>query len=339
MTGRRRVRMEHAAERVTLARLPSGRPVSTTVHVYGTAAGDPLASAPAAAGPTLYVQAAQHGREVNGPEVCRRLHDRLLGASAADGTVVVVPVADPLTFDRVTYTAPRYDRANPNLNRVWPGDDAGTVRERMAARLWSLASEADAAVDLHTGRPDTLSHVVVTEGDPRAVDLARAFGTSLCLAESAGADADPEWHDRGFDGKFRVAAAEAGVAAITPELAHNREVVESAVATGVAGLCDVARHLGVLDGDADPAGPAVARNHLGRVTADASGLFRPAPDLTVGDEVVAGAHLGDLYDPTSYERLRSVAADRAGVLYALTREATVTTGTTLANVAERVDRD
>ena len=83
-------------------------------------------------------------------------------------------------------------------------------------------------------------------------------------------------------------------------------------------------------------GPAtVARNHLGRVTADDSGLFRASPALEVGADVAAGTHLGTLYDPTTYEMLQEAAADRDGVLYSLRQEATVTAGASLARVAER----
>ena len=57
----------YTSERIILARLPSGIEVTTTVHTY----------AGSDAGPTLYVQAAQHGREVTGTEVLSRLHDRL----------------------------------------------------------------------------------------------------------------------------------------------------------------------------------------------------------------------------------------------------------------------
>jgi predicted deacylase len=99
---------DHTADRVTLARLPSGVEVATTVHRYGT--GD--------AGPTVYVQAAQHGREVNGTGVLRRVHDHLLNADLS-GRVVAVPVADPLTFDRVSYATPAsLDSVNANMNRV-----------------------------------------------------------------------------------------------------------------------------------------------------------------------------------------------------------------------------
>ncbi|WP_121820632.1 succinylglutamate desuccinylase/aspartoacylase family protein [Halostella salina] len=313
----------HSAERVTLARLPSGVEVATTVHTYASPAN----------GPTVYVQAAQHGREVNGTAVLRRLHDRLVDASIA-GRVVAVPVANPLTFDRVSYTTPEpLDSVHSNMNRVWPGDADGTLHERMAARLWTYASDADAAVDLHTGSPELLTHVVYRDGDATARALAEAFGTDLLLAEAAGDDAADEWHRRNFAGKFRVAAAREGIPAITPELAHNKQIVEDAVEAGVDGTLNVLRHLGVLPGAPDPAAPTVARNHLGRVDAVDAGLFRPHPDRALGERVDEGTPLGTLYDPTSYEVLQEATADDAGILYAITREATVAAGGKLANVA------
>ena len=315
----------HTADRVTLARMPSGVEVATTVHTYEGETD----------GPTIYIQAAQHGREVNGTEVLRRLHDRLLTADLS-GRVIAVPVADPLTFDRVSYTTPeQLDSINDNMNRVWPGNAEGTLHERMAARLWEYAGEADAVVDLHTGSPDMLTHVVFMEGDEPSLDLATAFGTDILLGEPAGEDADEEWAARDFGGKFRVATAQEGIPAITPELAHSKQLVEDAIETGLVGTMNVLRSEGVLDGDVEANGEAIlARNHLGRVPAADSGLFRADPDLSLGDRITEGTPLGTLYDPTTYEVLQEATADRDGILYSLTKEATVTSGATLGRVAE-----
>ena len=340
----------HDARELTLARLPSGVPIRTTVHVYGAGTlvdGDD--------GPTLevpdddvvvYAQAAQHGREVNGTAVLRRLHGRLVGDQedgagiAADlgGTLVVVPVADPLTFDHVSYTTPEIiDSVNGNMNRCWPGDPDGSLHERMADRLWSFASEADAVVDLHTGSPSMLTHTVYMRGDDDCRALAEAFDTDLLLAEAAGDDADVEWAERDFGGKFRVAATREGIPTITPELAHSREIVDEAVEAGVAGMLGVLREVGVLEGDPTAWDGTVARNHLGRVKATDSGLFVVESDLRIGDEVTEGDRLGEVYDPTTFETLQVATADRDGIVYSGARESTVTAGATLVGVAERID--
>ncbi|AEH36503.1 succinylglutamate desuccinylase/aspartoacylase family protein [Halopiger xanaduensis] len=319
----------HTSETVTLARLPSGVELATTVHTYR---GDESANE---SEPTLYVQAAQHGREINGTEVLRRFHDRI-PLESLSGTVVAVPVANPLTFDRVSYTTPEIlDSVNPNMNRVWPGDADGTLHQRMAARLWEYAGRADAIVDLHTGSPDMYPHVVFREGDERSRRLAEAFGSDLLLGEQADEDADDEWHRRNFKGKLRVAASNEGIPSITPELAHNKQILDDVVENGVEGLLDVLRYLDLLPGDVPDREreQTLARNHLGQVNAADSGLFRPQPSLEVGDRVTAGTPLGTVYHPTTYEPLQDAVADRDGILYALTREATVVAGDQLASVA------
>ncbi|AFO55417.1 MULTISPECIES: succinylglutamate desuccinylase/aspartoacylase family protein [unclassified Natrinema] len=313
----------HTAERIPLARLPSGVELTTTVHTYR---GDE-------SGPTLYVQAAQHGREINGTEVLRRFHERL-SLESLSGTVIAVPVANPLTFDRVSYTMPeQFDSVNPNMNRIWPGNSDGSITQRMAARLWEYVAAADALVDLHTGSPDMLPHVVYREGDERSRRLAEAFGTDLLLSERAAEDASDEWHHCGFAGKLRVAAAEENCPSITPELAHNKQLLEDVIEAGVDGLCDVCRYLGLLPGDVPEREQVVARNHCGQVTADDSGLFRPNPALEVGESIADGTLLGTVYHPTRYDPLHEARTDRDGILYALTREATVTAGDQLASVA------
>ena len=340
----------HDASDLVLARLPSGVPIRTTVHVYGEGRlvegpDGPELDAPADGGPVVYAQAAQHGREVNGTAVLRRLHERLTDAdptradaSDLDGTLVTVPVADPLTFDRVSYTTPEpLDSTHSNMNRCWPGDDEGTLHERMAARLWSFASAADAIVDLHTGSPAMLTHTVYMRGDEACRSLAEAFGTDLLLAEAAGDEADAEWSERGFAGKLRVAATREGIPTITPELAHSREVVPEAVETGFKGMLGVLRREGLLPGEPEPWDGTVARNHLGRVNAAESGLFTPERDLAVGDEAVEGERLGVVHDPTTFEPLQTATADRDGIVYSIAREATVTAGSTLVGVAERLD--
>ena len=340
----------HDASELVLARLPSGVPIRTTVHAYGEGRlvrgpDGPELDLPDDGGPVVYAQAAQHGREVNGTAVLRRLHERLtdadptqVDASALDGTLVTVPVVDPLTFDRVSYTTPEsLDATRSNMNRCWPGDDEGTLHERMAARLWRFASAADAIVDLHTGSPAMLTHTVYMRGDEACRSLAEAFGTDLLLAEAAGDEADAEWSERGFAGKFRVAATREGIPAITPELAHSREVVPEAVEAGLKGTLGVLRNEGLIPGEPEPWDGTVARNHLGRVDAAESGLFTPERDLAVGDDVVAGERLGVVHDPTTFEPLQTVEADRDGIVYSVAREATVTAGSTLVGVAERLD--
>ncbi|PSP85018.1 succinylglutamate desuccinylase [Halobacteriales archaeon QS_1_68_17] len=316
----------HESGAVTLATLPSGMAVTTRLHRYeGTADG-----------PTVYIQGAQHGRELNGTDVLRRLHDRL-DPDEMRGRVLAVPVANPLAFDNRSYLTPRrLDAMHANMNRVWPGDEAGSLVERMAATLWEYVADADAVVDLHTGSPETAAHVVYMADHDRSRALSRAFDVDLLLGERVGEDAPAEWDERSFDGKLRTTATLAGIPAVTPELGDSRRLDEAAVETGVAGVERLLRMVGVLPGGADPPdGHTLARNHLGRVEAAHSGLFRPDPSLAVGADVGEGDRLGVVYGPSTYETLETVRAGHDGVLYAVTRQSTVVAGERVASVALR----
>ncbi|AOW80912.1 succinylglutamate desuccinylase/aspartoacylase [Halodesulfurarchaeum formicicum] len=306
----------HTVETVPLARLPSGRTVETVLHRY---LGDPD-------GPTVYLQALQHGGEVNGAAVLRRLHDRLT-ESALAGEVLAVPVANPFAFDHRVYMAPtRLDAINSNMNRLWPGDPDGTLMERLVDSLWQRAAGADAIVDLHTGGPYMRSHTRFTPDDSRSRDLARAFGLDLIVA-----DGSPiENPDTGGQGKLREMAAAAGIPAITPELAHSREIVDASVDRGVAGIENVLVELGVIDGLLQTGEPTVGTEKTPLFTEE-SGLFR-SNDLSVGDRIDAGTEIGEVFDPTSYESLQTIVADRAGMLLSLNRGSTVMEGESIGSL-------
>lgn len=332
--------MSHSASDRRLGRFPSGRDLSVTVHRYE---GGP--------GPTVYVQAAQHGIELNGPAALRRLHERLLDAEIA-GTVVAVPVANPIAFDHRSYLTPEaIDAFNANFNRIWPGDVGGSFQERLVAELWPLVEAADVAVDLHTGMPEMLEHVRFRESDPEARALAKAFGTEFLLADGeplgdgrdGGDDADgdaedaaDDWDDD-FAGKFRQAAARAGVPAVTAELSNSRTVSRSAVESGVAGVWNVLRERDVLAQAVETrAEGRLLRDDLPRVFGESSGLFELRADLSVGDEVVEGEALGTVYDPSSFERMETIRASGDGVLYSVARGRVVVTGERLASIASVV---
>ncbi|ERG91082.1 MAG: putative deacylase [Haloquadratum walsbyi J07HQW1] len=344
-----------------LGRTPA-RDVSVTVHRY--CGGD---------GPTVYVQAAQHGIELNGPAALRRLHNRLCDAKLA-GTVIVVPVMNPLAFDTRSYATPdEYDAQYPNVNRVWPGADDGSFQQRIVAELWPLAAGADAAIDLHTGTPSMLEHVRVVENDKKATALATAFGTNYRLigdgpisSESGGeASSNVANGDESFtrddtvrttqNGEhsghtqstetFRIAMTRADVPTITVELGDSRTVDHSVAERGAVGICRVLKQRGMLTASGvlanqlpEPPTQHQLRDDIPVSVTPASGLFEPAANCTVGSEVTDGETLGVVYDPTTFEEKATIATPKPGVIYSLSHGGTVFAGERVASVATPIER-
>ncbi|GAB3669837.1 succinylglutamate desuccinylase/aspartoacylase family protein [Halopiger thermotolerans] len=318
----------HTTTEHRLARLPSGTDVAVTVHRYE-----------GGSGPTAYVQAAQHGIELNGTAALRRLHRHLLTADLA-GTVIAVPVVNSLAFDHGSYVTPQaVDAVNPNCNRVWPGDDAGTLQERIVAQLWTVIEPTDVVIDLHTGTPDMLEHVRFQHGNQKSRTLAATFGADYLLTDAPSGgepEDDTADDDESFQGKLRTAAARAGIPAIVPELSNSRQIDHDAAHRGVRGIRNVLAELGMLREEPAPTpSQTILRDDEGRIGTDASGLFEPNQDVTVGDPVSAGTELGTVYCPSTFEERQRVTTSDAGVIYSLTRESVVTAGEKVACIAER----
>jgi predicted deacylase len=172
-----------------------------------------------------------------------------------------------------------------------------------------------------------LEHVRCRAGDPAAQRLAEAFGTSYRLTDS------PE-DDGESGGTFRAAATAAGIPVVTAELSNSRRIAQSAVAAGVDGMRNLLRERGVLPGEPDTrTDQTVLRNDAEPVTASASGLFEPRPDVGVGDTVDAGERLGTVYEPSSFEQQQVVSATERGVVFSLARESVAVKGERLAGIA------
>ena len=101
-----------------IARLATGSPVSLPVLiVHGRSEG-----------PTVWIDAAVHGDEINGVEIIRRVLEQL-DAKELRGTVLAVPVVNALGF----MTGSRYLPDRRDLNRAFPGSTRGSLAGRIAA--------------------------------------------------------------------------------------------------------------------------------------------------------------------------------------------------------------
>lgn len=322
-------RTSRSVERLGLARLPSGTEVTTHLHTFDGKRD----------GPTVYLHAAVHGREINGVEAVRRVCHELADREIS-GEVRIVPVANPLTFDLQRYTLPDVlDHTHlwtANMERTWPGDEMGSLHERMAATLWEHVSDADAVIDLHTGSQDTHPHVFYTEGDSESRDLAEAFGTDLVMPSNASPRA-PDWPtDRELSGTLRAIANHEGIPSIIGELGDAYRIDEPVVEIGVVGVLNVLRYMGVINEELEDNGDrslAFHNREAGSNTAKNSGLFVMNPDIELGNTVAPDDRLGTLYHPTTFEEIQEITPEREGTIYYLRKRGVVTAGERLSAIA------
>jgi predicted deacylase len=277
-------------------------------------------------GPVLYVQAAVHGNEVNGIEVLRRVVSSL-NPEQMSGALIVVPVANgPGVLMRQRHNP--FDRED--MNRVWPGKLEGQASQQMAYNLYHQAiRHAQYVIDLHTANSNTLLHVVYGSGEEESRRLAEVFGLKVLLEESITDDLKQSR----FLGKLRNVLTAQGVAAITPELGGNDHFEERNIASGIRGVTNVMKHLGMLAGAVEPPDePQITLygSHLDKVHAHQGGIW--VAQVKGGEQVKRGQQLGHIYSLRTFEVVEQIAAPYDGYVLGTADLPIINTGDNLVNL-------
>ncbi len=239
-----------------------------------------------APGPVLSVTAGVHGGEYPGIEAAIRTA-AWLDPKDVRGTVIIVHIVNvPAFHGRNIYICP-LDGKNPN--RVFPGNPNGTATERLAHTVFTeVIARGDFYIDLHGGDinealvPFT---IVVETGDPgvdeRTMGLAQAYGISYVV--------------RGrVSGGTYAAAAQRRIPAVLTEAGGQGLLDEGALQIHLRGLRNAMKHIGIVPGEPEPAGPLTVFPRLHWVTSEHAGLCYLS--VTPGTRVLEGAPVGELRD-------------------------------------------
>jgi hypothetical protein len=262
----------------------------------------------AADGPRLTVIAGVHGCEYASMDGVRKWARRLEQRELR-GRVVAVPVLNLPSFRaRSPFVIPDDGK---NLNRCFPGDQAGTLADRLAyAAFTELIAGSDALVDAHAGDlVEALEPFALYDTGPaedRARELAIAYGLSYVIRQAPGPG-------RAVGGSSSAAAAEAGIPAIIAEAGGCGLVEQDAVEAHVRGLDGVLAALGMADPPAGAA-PAPQPQYLQQflwLRCEDEGWWEPA--VKPGDTVAEGQLLGTVSSLDGARLLQTITAPAAGV--------------------------
>jgi len=267
-------------------------------------------------GPLLYLQAAQHGLELNGIAAITKLLKEQ-SPSGLSGTVVAVPVASPLALRARRHwpgmgPEEAYSDSPHNMNRTWPGDPEGNEAERMSYVLFhQIVVKADYAVDFHAYSRWTASSVLVPEWDKASLEMAEAFGLtflSLFKRPESGPAAK----------MFTTVTTERGIPAITVELSGQWDLYPKSVEEGYRGILNLMRHLGMVEGEPEPPKRRIVMERIPpvEVRSPVEGLFLPLKDPEA--EVKKGETLGRLIDTLRLEEM-DVKSPMDGVIFRIGR--------------------
>lgn len=269
-----------------------------------------------AAGPTVWVDAAIHGDEVNGVEVVRQVMAGL-DPKTFRGTLISVPIVNVLGF----LNGDRYLPDRRDLNRSFPGSRRGSLASRIAHLFMTeVVAKCEVGLDLHTGadRRSNLPQIRADLDDDRTRQLAEAFGAPVML------------HAKIRDGSLRHAARERGATVLLFEAGENLRFDNYAIDAGVAGVRRVLATLGMTeDGIGPPERPSRECRQSSWVRARRTGILDL--DVGLGQEVADGQRLGSLVDSFG-KTLRAVYASRDGVVIGRNEAPLVNSGDAIVHI-------
>jgi uncharacterized protein len=279
----------------------------------------------ASPGPILLVTAGVHGDEYEGMVAIPRFL-RSLDPGTLAGTVVGLPICNPLAFESQSRQSPPAADGK-NLAREFPGQNTGSVTQRLAAELFSLVQRLlgpdDLFVDLHSGgsryRYLPLVGYRDIDGPARKAseEAARHFGSGRLWI----IDDDP--------GTFNSETSRVGIPTVGTESTGQGGCRPEDVADYVRGLRNLLHYRGMIPG-APPVredGPAWRPT---QVASSTSGLFVAHTDL--GRRVTSGEVVGEVLSPYG-NTLERLTAPHAGEVWALCAFGTIRVGDMAAWIA------
>ena len=285
-------------------------------------------------GPTALLTGANHGDEYEGTIALQNLALQLKPRDIC-GRVIIVPAFNYPAFRAGCRNSP-YD--DGNMNRVFPGNSAGNLTEKIADYFSTcLVPMASVVVDIHAGGktlefvPLAAAHVMPDkELQRRCIDALLAFNApnSMLLVEPSAA------------GMYDTTVEEQGKTFVTTELGGGGTTSPLTLSVAKRGIRNILIHAGILDGEIsmEPTVGLDMPDENCYLFSEHEGLIEPVASL--GDTVEQGDPIAKIWPldrtgvaPFEYRSFRS------GMVVGRHFPGLVQCGDCLAVFADVVDAD
>ena len=244
-------------------------------------------------GKTLSLVAGVHGYEYPPILALYRLK-AMIDPKELAGTLVLVHIANLPSFQRRTIYYSPYDWKN--LNRVFPGDPAGTLSQRTAHVLMEeVVKRCDCLIDLHCG--DGNEALIpytywMISGEKKMDELTRtmalAFGIRHIIIDET---RSKDLKDSKYLGNTAVLL---GKPAITTESGFLGRTDEDSIRRNIDGILGVLRLFQMIEGQPDIMADPVWIDRYEVIYSQTDGLFYPQAEM--GHYVAKGQKVGYVTD-------------------------------------------
>ena len=261
--------------------------------------------------PNVLIIAAMNGGSATDVYTAYLIMKHLEGVDRIDGSITVLPVANPLAFRLGMKVSPLDSK---DLDLSFPGDEHGTVTERTAWEIWRRTAQADFVIHLKTGRQNCVSHQIAMHREYIHVrNMASQIALPLAIQNT------------GQRGMLVTEVAHEGVPAVTVEMRGDIDQADSQAAVEVReAIINFMRIKGIIPGEPIETAVRLA-GRMQHINAEHEGFF--VPRFNIGEAVQRGDILGTVQETHEIRSLFD------GVLVSLSRMNYVFEGDLIARIA------
>lgn len=272
-----------------------------------------------------------HGDELEGQMVCYELaHLIQEHIDCLDGTVEIYPALNPLGIDTLQRGVPNFDL---DMNRIFPGNEHGTMVEQAAFQICNDLKGADMVIDIHSSNlylresPQVRINVL---NEHNLVPMARHLGVDFVWVHDAATV---------LEATLAHSLNSTGTPCLVAEMGVGQRINNKMCMHLVKGIFNLMKEMDIWHGSIDLTSlktgellePIVCKgNRVTFLNAECSGVF--LTDLRTGKIVKEGQSIGKIVNPLTGETLNDVIAPVDGFLFTIRAYPIVYEGSLMARI-------
>ena len=272
-----------------------------------------------------------HGDELEGQMVCYQMA-RLLQQHIEflDGTVEIYPALNPLGIDTIQRGVPNFDL---DMNRIFPGNEHGTMAEQTAFAICKDLKGADMVLDIHS------SNLYLRETPQVRINVLNA---NELVPFACHLGVDFVWvHDAAtvLEATLAHSLNSTGTRCLVVEMGVGQRINRRMCSHLTKGIFNLMSEMGIWKGtpeltdmnSSDLQRPIICQgDRVAFLNAACSGVF--LTDMRTGKIVKEGQRIGSIVSPLTGETLQEVIAPVDGFLFTIRAYPIVNEGSLMARI-------
>ena len=269
-----------------------------------------------------------HGDELEGQYVCFELGRRMKEhPEYLNGIVDVYPAINPLGIDSIQRGVPGFDI---DMNRLFPGNDDGTMTEYLASEIMRCIVGSDLVLDIHA------SNIFLTEIPQVRINTLHKEWL-VPIAEDL--NVDFIWvhaNSTVLESTFAFSLNSRSTPTLVVEMGVGMRLTETYCMQLVDGILNVMHKMNVWSGPVkEPRRPMIStgEDDVSFLNAPMSGIF--VQKAHHGDMLEEGGLVGLIVDPLEGTVLEEVRAPQAGMLFTIREHPVVNEGSLVGRILKK----